>query len=350
MSSHDQPALTELVNVNDNIMGLKEGLTIVEYGDYACPHCGYLFEIMHGLMMEYGGKIRFVFRHFPLNTIHREARQAAAAAEAAADQGKFWEMHSKLYQSRNHSLDNLYRMAEELDLDLSKFKEDIDSERVQNRIDKDIEEGLKSGVNGTPTIFIDGRRYDGAWDRESLIEAIREPPRVKLELATKRFTDLAVSGGILLFAFTILALIWANSPFQDVYLAIFDSYLDITVSDFELIHKSVEHFINDGLMAVFFLLVGLEIKRELIAGELSERSKATLPIIAALGGAVIPAGLYALINIGDPVGINGYGIAMATDIAFLLVILTLIDNRIPNSLRIFFSALAIVAIISLQEV
>ena len=85
MSSEDQsPALTELVNVNDNIMGLQEGITLVEYGDYSCPHCGYLFEIIHGLMMEYGGKIRFVFRHFPLSTIHPEARQAAAAAEAKA--------------------------------------------------------------------------------------------------------------------------------------------------------------------------------------------------------------------------------------------------------------------------
>jgi len=339
------PSLTEQVSDTDLAIGGKNpAITIVEYGDYSCRHCAHFFEIIRQILMEYGNSVKFVFRHFPITTIHPHARRAAIAAEAAADQDRFWEMHETLYENQNDLSDEgILRAAESIDgLDMERFREDFTSDKYEDKINSDFEEGLNSGVNGTPTIFIDGKRYDGAWDYASIVEFIERPGGVKLELLAQRFTQQAVSGGILLFFFTILGLILANSPVATPYFSFLDSYLDLSVGTTAILHKSMIHIINDGLMAIFFLLVGLEIKREVLTGELSNFNKAVLPIIAAMGGAIIPVFLYLLINIGNPTAMSGYGIAMATDIAFLLVIFTFLQDRVPSSLRVFFGALAIV--------
>ncbi len=149
-----------------------------------------------------------------------------------------------------------------------------------------------------------------------------------------------VSGGVLLQLGTIAALIWVNSPWSDSYIRIWDTYATISVGSFEHSH-TLRHWVNDGLMAIFFFVVGLEIKRELLAGELRSRSSASLPVAAAIGGMAIPALIYVLFNLnGD--GLNGWGIPMATDIAFAIAILTMLGNIIPLSARVFLVALAIV--------
>ncbi|MDQ3387881.1 MAG: Na+/H+ antiporter NhaA [Gemmatimonadota bacterium] len=148
------------------------------------------------------------------------------------------------------------------------------------------------------------------------------------------------SGGLVLIACTIAALIWANSPFAASYESIWDVGLEIGWGGYEL-RLSLHHFINDGLMAVFFFMVGLEIKREFMVGELASARKAALPIAAAFGGIVVPAGIYAVINAGTP-GAPGWGIPMATDIAFALGVLALLGPRAPLALKIFLAALAIV--------
>jgi Na+:H+ antiporter, NhaA family len=148
-------------------------------------------------------------------------------------------------------------------------------------------------------------------------------------------------GGFLLIAVTIVALIWANSGFYDLYHKLFhDVNLGFSAGSFEL-KKSLHYWINDGLMAIFFFMVGLEIKREVIAGELSTLKKAALPIGAAIGGMVVPALIYAAIHINSPETIRGWGVPMATDIAFALGLLSLLGNRVPVSLKIFLTALAI---------
>ncbi|MDZ4701889.1 MAG: Na+/H+ antiporter NhaA [Rhodothermales bacterium] len=154
------------------------------------------------------------------------------------------------------------------------------------------------------------------------------------------FTKLEAAGGLLLLLCSAVALIWANSPAAPGYFALWETYLNVSLGGF-VINKPVLLWVNDGLMAIFFFLVGLEIKRELLGGELASPRQAALPMAAALGGMLVPAGIYVLLNVGTPY-IAGWGIPMATDIAFALGVLALLGKRAPLSLKIFLSALAIV--------
>ncbi|HNQ61776.1 MAG TPA: Na+/H+ antiporter NhaA [Bacteroidia bacterium] len=146
--------------------------------------------------------------------------------------------------------------------------------------------------------------------------------------------------GILLILCTVSSLILANSVFSDAYTHFWHKDLSINFSDFNL-SMGIGHFINDALMAIFFLLVGLEIKRELFEGELSTFRRASLPFAAAIGGMIVPASIYFFFNAGEPTA-SGWGIPMATDIAFAIGILSLLGNRVPISLKILLTALAVV--------
>jgi NhaA family Na+:H+ antiporter len=157
----------------------------------------------------------------------------------------------------------------------------------------------------------------------------------------REFSQREASGGVLLMGAALIALVWANSPLADSYAGLWQTTLSVGVGDLSLA-KPLLLWINDGLMAVFFLVVGLEIKREVLVGELASVRKASLPIAAAVGGAVLPALLFALIAGGDPEAIRGWGVPMATDIAFALGVLALLGSRAPVGLRIFLTALAIV--------
>jgi len=163
-----------------------------------------------------------------------------------------------------------------------------------------------------------------------------------MPLSTIRaFLRLEVAGGTLLLAAAIIALILANSPAQSGYLALLHLPLGLAIGGIDL-SKTLHHWINDGLMAVFFLLVGLEIKREAIQGELSSLRRAALPVLAALGGMIVPALVYLGFTWGDPVTMRGWAISSATDIAFAIGVLALAGRRAPPSLRIFLLALAII--------
>ena len=170
--------------------------------------------------------------------------------------------------------------------------------------------------------------------------ARERPPVERIVRPFQDFADKQSSGGILLLAATVIALAWANSPWAESYFALWHTKLSVGVGDFS-ISKDLTHWINDGLMAVFFLVVGLEIKREVLVGELSSARNAVLPVVAALGGAVVPALIYLLINAGTE-GSAGWGIPMATDIAFALGVLALLGERAPTTLKVFVTALAIV--------
>src|ERR671912_423725 len=167
-----------------------------------------------------------------------------------------------------------------------------------------------------------------------------KPPVERIVRPFQDFAEKQSSGGILLIVATAVALIWANSPWAESYDALWHTKLTVGVGDFS-VSKDLTHWINDGLMAVFFLVVGLEIKREVLVGELSSARNAALPVAAALGGAVVPALIYLAINAGTA-GSAGWGIPMATDIAFALGILALLGQRAPMTLKVFLTALAIV--------
>jgi NhaA family Na+:H+ antiporter len=155
----------------------------------------------------------------------------------------------------------------------------------------------------------------------------------------QRFLHSQVAGSVVLLACTILALIWANSPAGDSYRELTHTYVGVSFGEHSF-KLSLQHWINDLLMAVFFFVVGLEIKREMVLGELSSFRKAILPVTAAVGGMVVPAAIYLMFNIGGKGG-AGWGIPMATDIAFALGILAIFGKRVPLGLKVFLTALAI---------
>lgn len=154
------------------------------------------------------------------------------------------------------------------------------------------------------------------------------------------FARIGSLGGVVLLVVTAVALAWSNSPWGDSYFHLWETKISVGAAPAPLT-LSLHHWINDALMVVFFLLVGLEIKREFLVGELATRRQAALPIVAAIGGMVVPAALYALVNRGGD-GMAGWGIPMATDIAFALGILALLGPRVPIGLKVFLAALAIV--------
>ena len=154
----------------DHVHGPEDApYTLVEYGDYECPDCGRLYVILRDLQIEIASRLRIVFRHYPLSGVHRHAQQAAEAAEAAEAQGKFWEMHTLLFE-REQALrtKDLIRYAAELTLDVERFRYELKNETHSERVRADFLAGVQNGVYGTPGLFLNGVRYDGEWDKESL--------------------------------------------------------------------------------------------------------------------------------------------------------------------------------------
>jgi len=159
----------------DHIQGSSNApVTLVEYGDYECPYCGQAYPMIKKVQRHLGNKLQFVLRNFPLTEIHPHAQHAAEAAEAAAVQDRFWEMHDYLYEHKQ-ALDDKYleKYANNLRLDLSKFNIDMSSHVHAGRIREDFLCGVRSGVNGTPTFYINSIRYNGSLDLETLLKALR---------------------------------------------------------------------------------------------------------------------------------------------------------------------------------
>jgi protein-disulfide isomerase len=169
------PHLTLAVGERDHIQGVMGApVTLVEYGDYQCPHCGRAFPIVQSLQKRMGAKLRFVFRNFPLNNAHPNAEDAAEAAESAAVEGKFWEMHDELFKNQGElEVDNILVYAKRLKLNVKRVESELESGLHRPRVKQDFESGIRSGVNGTPTFFIDGVRFDGDWESSELLEALQ---------------------------------------------------------------------------------------------------------------------------------------------------------------------------------
>jgi protein-disulfide isomerase len=179
--SYKAPRLTLPVGERDHIQGPSNApLLLVEYGDYECPYCGAAYPIVKRVQKQLGARLRFVFRNFPITNAHPHAAWAAETAEAAAEQGKFWEMHDFLYEHQG-SLGDEALFAEferKLKMDVTKIGRQVAQQAYAARIDEDFSSGVRSGVNGTPTFFINGVRYDGYPEVAHLVAAIEsaKPP------------------------------------------------------------------------------------------------------------------------------------------------------------------------------
>jgi len=169
------PRLTQPIGHDDHTRGPESApVTLVEYGDFQCPYCGVAFPVVEALLAAEGDNVRFAFRHFPLTELHQFAAEAAEAAEAAGAQDKFWEMHHALFSDQRHlNRHSLVERAQQLGLDVDAFSAELDNETFLQRVERDFVSGVRSGVNGTPTFFINGQRYDGAAELDSLTEAVQ---------------------------------------------------------------------------------------------------------------------------------------------------------------------------------
>ena len=165
--------LYEPVGPADHSLGNPDApITIVEYGDYECPDCFNFVPIIRQVRARLGDRMRFVFRHFPRSNIHPNASRAAEVAEAAADQGKFWEMHEMLFQHQKELGDvDMTHLALKIGLEIYRFESSRSNDLHRRRISEDYQSGLRSGVTKTPTLFINSRRYDGAIEVEAIVNA-----------------------------------------------------------------------------------------------------------------------------------------------------------------------------------
>jgi protein-disulfide isomerase len=173
--STESAVLTLPVGDRDHIQGPAEApLTLVEYGDYECPHCGRAYPIIKEVQRRLGKQLRFVFRNFPISNLHPHAEHAAEAAEAAGAQKHFWEMHDAIFEHQS-ALDDrhLSAYAAAIGLDVPRFERELSGHVHAQRVREDFLSGVRSGVNGTPTFFINGIRHDDSWDPDTLTQALR---------------------------------------------------------------------------------------------------------------------------------------------------------------------------------
>jgi NhaA family Na+:H+ antiporter len=319
--------------------GVPDTVTVVAYADLLCPYCQRLQHVMVRLRGALGDRLVYVFRHFPNERAHPGAERIAAVTEAAADQGQFWQMHDWIYQTEGPVTEaRALEHAREMGLDLGKFQADLDGEAVRARVDEDLADGRRNGVTGTPTLFVDGLRYDGAWDFYSMLEQLERPFAARLQRSARVFASLPASGGLVLLLSAALALICANTPLRGPYEALM--HATFGVGPARGLVLTFAEWCSEALLTLFFLLVGLEIRREATAGALAERRAAALPVIAAFGGVLAPAALYLTLNHGETA--SGWAVPTATDIAFALGILAVLGERSPAGLRVFVAALAVV--------
>jgi protein-disulfide isomerase len=172
------PVLTTPVTEDrDHIQGPGDAaVTLVEYGDYECPYCGAAYPIVKEVQARMGTTLRFVFRNFPITTSHPHAEQAAEAAEAAAVQDRFWQMHDVLYENQKRLRDeDLRGYAEQVGLDVEPFDQELAEHVHAARVREDFMSGVRSGVNGTPTFYINGARHDDSYDIKTLLAALERP-------------------------------------------------------------------------------------------------------------------------------------------------------------------------------
>jgi NhaA family Na+:H+ antiporter len=321
--------------------GAAADITLVEYGSFDCPYCRGAHEVVARLRDRFGDRIHYVFRHRPI-TGNELAHRAAVFAEYAHETtGQYWEAHDALIRLEPSFAPQKF---DELAVSLGLPPRDAAGEdawrRAQAHVQEDIDSARRSGVRVTPTFFINGRRYEGAWDENALAEAMLGSLGHRLQAATLDFVRWAPSTGLLLLFATVLAVALTNSPLGPAFAAIWHMPFGLLAGDAAFRMPLID-WINDGLLTFFFLVVGLEIKREFTVGRLATRRAAALPLAAAAGGIILPALLYLAVTPSGPLA-HGWAIPTTTDTAFAIAIIAMLGNRVPVELRIFLTAAVVI--------
>ncbi|MEM6494478.1 MAG: Na+/H+ antiporter NhaA [Pseudomonadota bacterium] len=314
--------------------------SIVVYIDYEQDIAHQARHVVERAVEAFGDEVTLEHRYLVPETASETTQLSARAAMAARAFGEHARMHASLLEmgpvpSQDAALDR----AASLGVAKAAFQKAMDAPSLEKELDSTREAARAASIEIAPALTIDGALYTGPLDEHALREAIAASGPKPISLAINGFFAWGASAAFALLIATIAALTLVNLGFASAY----DRWRELELgfaageSGYAL---PLEVWVNDGLMAIFFLLIGLEIKREILYGELSNLKRAAMPIIGAVGGMLAPAALYAAINLGGP-GANGWGIPMATDIAFTLGLMALLGARVPIALKVFISALAV---------
>ncbi|HEU4628607.1 MAG TPA: Na+/H+ antiporter NhaA [Gemmatimonadaceae bacterium] len=325
----------------DHVLGNPGApMTLVEYGSYVCQYCHAAHQVIAHLRDRFGDRMRYVFRHLPLTDRDQALRAAELAEYAAATGSEFWEVHDTLMRRGPVFADGeLERIGAAFGVPPRADRDPALAQAAAVRVRDDAQGGLHAGAQVTPTFYINGRRYEGPWDESSLAEAMLGSLGHRLHAATIDFARWAPSTGVLLLLMTVLAVGLANSPFGPAVEAWWRTPLGLRfgAAGFAM---PLRDWIDHGLLTAFFLVVGLEIKRELTVGRLATRRAAALPVVASLGGMVAPALLYLLVA---PAALaHGWGTTITTDTAFAVALIVVLGDRVPVDLRVFLTAAVVV--------
>jgi NhaA family Na+:H+ antiporter len=313
--------------------------TVVVYGDFLCPYCRRLRAVLQRLRESLGERLAYVFRHFPNERAHPGAELLAIASEAASRQGRFWDLYDALY-SREPPIgrDTLMELARGIGLDMAKFEKDLADPALKRRVEQDLADGRANGVTGTPTLFVDGLRYDGAWDFQSMLEALERPLGAQVQRSARAFANLPTSAGLVLLIAAAAALVFANTSLAPLYRSLVGAEIGLGPPGAQL-SLSVGEWCSEGLLAVFFLILGLEIRRELTSGSLTDPRAAAAPVLAAIGGTLVPALIYLAFNPGPTRA--GWPAPTDTGVAFVLAVLAVFGSRVSADLKVFVAAYAV---------
>ncbi|HET7584343.1 MAG TPA: Na+/H+ antiporter NhaA [Gemmatimonadaceae bacterium] len=325
----------------DHILGPPDaGMTLVEYGSYVCSYCHAAHEVIGHLRDRFGDRMRYVYRHLPLAD-RDEAKDAAELAEYTyATSGRFWDVHDELMRCGPDFEDGaLDRIGTDYGVPPATERDPTIAQRATAHVRDDALSGLKSGARVTPTFFINGRRYEGAWDEAALSEAMLQSPGHRLRAASVDFARWAPSTGALLLLMTVLAVVISNTSGGPAFLAFWEKPLGLRFGG-NTFTLSLLEWVNQGMLTIFFLVVGLEVKREVTVGRLAAPRAAAMPIAAATGGMIAPAVIYLLLV---PAQFHhGWGATITTDTAFAVALIVMLGARVPVELRVFLTAAVIV--------
>ncbi len=325
----------------DHILGdLDAEMVLLEYGSYACPACREANAVIARLRDHFGSRLCYVYRHRPITGSESAWRAAVLAEYAAASPDDFWPVHSALMTC------GPVLETQEFDLIAAAFElpspgaADADQHAAaEQRVREDQESAAASGALVAPTFFINNRRYEGPWDESALAEALEGSLGFRARAAALDFVRWGPSAGIVLLLMSVLAVVLANSPAGPAFEAIWRTPFSVGIGD-RAFALPLINWINDGLLSVFFLVVGLEIKREFTVGQLATRRAAALTVAAAVGGMLLPALIYLLVTPAQLA--HGWGITIATDTAFAIALIVFLGDRVPVELRVFLTATAII--------
>ncbi|MEZ0265996.1 MAG: Na+/H+ antiporter NhaA, partial [Phycisphaerae bacterium] len=325
----------------DRVLGPADAeMTLVEYGSYTSRSCHAVHAVVEGLRGRFGDRMRYVFRHLPSPDGGDAVRAAELAEYAAETTGRFWEVHEALMERGPAFTEGDFgRIAREFDLPPIGAANEPAAAAARARVREDVDGARRSGAQVTPTFFINGRRYAGPWDESSLADAMLGSLGHRIQAAAFEFVRWGPSSGLLLGLATVLALVLSNSPAGPAFLSWWGTLFGFRwgASAFAI---TLLDWVNHGLLTIFFVVVGLEIKREFTVGHLATFRSGALPVIAAIGGIALPAVLFSMIA---PAGLrHGWGIPIGTDTAFAVALIVLLGTRVPVELRVFLTAAVII--------